>query len=364
MVRLKLSEAYASQVVERPWMILGAAVLVVVAMAAGASNVETVNQGNEDLLPDTVPSINAFEVFSQDFSTGGGSSYTVLVETTGEGVEDVRDPELLRFIELLDSTYSSYDEVVNVDSAADLVENPASIRETSSQFESSGRSSSFVSDDYSFTIIRIQTAEISTDEEAALASEIREATETKETPPGIQISFTGSPFIDQAFQRQSSQTQGLTTMLSLVGVLAVVILLFRSVVKGLSSLTALIIGVVAGFGTFGWLGLNISPATSGAVSMGIGIAIDFGIQTVSRFREERQSSGLEESVQATLEGVFRPMTVALVAAMIGFYSLTLGRITFLSDLGTMLALITAFAYLSSLTVIPVVLTLQDRWNSK
>jgi predicted RND superfamily exporter protein len=98
--------------------------------------------------------------------------------------------------------------------------------------------------------------------------------------------------------------------------------------------------------------------------MGMGIAIDFGIQTVSRYKEERQNYGIEKSIEKIIEGVFKPMTIALVAAIIGFTALSFGRITFLSDLGTMLTFTTLFAYIGALTLIPVLLVLYDKYGDK
>jgi len=55
------------------------------------------------------------------------------------------------------------------------------------------------------------------------------------------------------------------------------------------------------------------------------------------------------------------MTVGLIAANIGFLSLNVGRVTFLSDLGTLLTLTTTMAYISAFTVIPPALILYDRY---
>jgi len=153
-------------------------------------------------------------------------------------------------------------------------------------------------------------------------------------------------------------------LLSLVGVFVVVILLFRSLINGLTSLSALVLGIAAGMGTYGWLGMNLSPATSGSISMGIGIAIDFGIQTVSRYKEERNDFGIEKSLFNMIEGVINPMTIALIASIIGFTALSFGRITFLSELGTVLSLTTTFAYIGALTLIPALLVTYDRHISK
>jgi Predicted exporters of the RND superfamily len=97
--------------------------------------------------------------------------------------------------------------------------------------------------------------------------------------------------------------------------------------------------------------------------MGIGIAIDFGIQTVSRYKEERQNLEIQESLFNMIEGVGGPMTIALIASTIGFTSLSSGRITFLSELGTILTLTTIFAYITALSIVPCLLVSYDRYIS-
>jgi predicted RND superfamily exporter protein len=153
----------------------------------------------------------------------------------------------------------------------------------------------------------------------------------------------------------------ITGLVAILGVIAVVIILFRSIFYGLTSLLTLVFGIATGFGIFGWLGLNMSPATSGALTMGIGVAIDFGIQPIARYIEERDSFGIEKSMEETIKGVITPMTVGLVAANIGFLSLNVGRVTFLSDLGTLLTMTTTMAYIAAFTVIPPALVIWDRY---
>ena len=366
----KIIEKYSRILSERPFAVLAALILLTVFMAAGASSVETVEQNQADLLPDSIDSVAAFDVIGAEFGQSSGvTTYTILFEAApnyanSTEVRDVRNPDFLIYLETVSNDLSSMKEVVTVSSAVDFVDEPATKREASMELQQSGQTSQFISDDYSFTIMRVSATDLSSDEQQELADRIRTSVRTNDRPSGIDVSYTGNPFINQAFQRQTQSTMSQTSAISLVGVLLLVILLFRSLAYGLSSLSALIFGIVAGFGLYGWLGLNMSPATSGAVSMGMGIAIDFGIQTVSRYREESEEMDIDEAVTETIGGVLNPMTIALVAALIGFSSLSLGRITFLSDMGTMLTLTTVSAYIGALTIIPALLVIYDRHVSK
>jgi len=369
-LREKIIGSYSRQIVGRPVTLLLVMILLTGVLAAGASDVETVEQNQEDLLPDSIDSIEAFDVIGAEFGQGGGgSTYTILFETSPEyansnEIRDVREPEFMEYLERVSNDLSKMDEIVTVSSAADLVSNTSTKREIGRQLKESQQSARFISEDYSFTIVRVSSTDLSSEEQYELADRIKTSVQLNEGPSGIETGYTGTPFIDQAFQEQTQNTMSQTSMISLIGVLLVVVLLFRSVANGLTSLLALIFGIISGFGVYGLLGLNMSPATSGAISMGLGIAIDFGIQTVSRYREERKDMEIQPALEETIEGVLNPMTIALVAALIGFTSLSFGRITFLSDMGTMLTLTTLFAYIGALTVIPISLVLYDRYFRK
>lgn len=366
----KISRKYSQILFDHPFAIVIFLFVTAGIVASGATKIEQESQSNEDFLPDTVPSVKAFDIIGAEFGQGGGgTTYTVLFETdpkysNSNELRDIREPEMINYIETVSNDIESFKDVISVSSVADLVENPSTKRDVKRQLEASGQASRYVSDDKSFTIMRISSTDISSSEQDKLASRIKDSVKRIEGPASIETGYTGQPFINQAFQEQSQSTQGQTSILSLIGVFLVVILLFKSIVSGLTSLSALIFGIMVGVGVFGWLGLNLSPATSGAISMGIGIAIDFGIQTVSRYKEERKKLGIEESLTEMFVGVINPMTIALISSIIGFTALSFGRITFLSDLGTILTLTTLFAFVGALTVIPTLLVIYDKHLEK
>lgn len=363
-------EAYADLVQRRPLAVLGTAVLIAGVLASGASNVETVEQNQEDLLPDSIPVMKAFNVISAEFSSNSGTGYTILIEASPKysnstEVRDLREPDALRFMRSVSNDLESMDDIRSVSGPSDLFRDSipvtkSGVRQTFSVL-GEGRWSNYISNDYSAAVIRINSYDITSEEQMDMAETIQETVRIHEKPSGLDMSYTGQPFINQAFQNQTQETASLTGLVAIFGVMIVVVVLFRSIFYGGTSLLALIFGIATGFGIFGWLGLNMTPSTSGALTMGIGVAIDFGIQPIARYIEEREDLGIEKSLEETIKGVVTPMTVGLIAANIGFLSLNVGRVTFLSDLGTLLTLTTTMAYVAAFTVIPSALVLWDRY---
>lgn len=362
-------ESYAEFINRNPVKFLFGVLIVTALLAAGGTNVDTVEQTTEDFLPDSVPAIQAFEVLDAEFSSAEATSYTILFEVSPEypnsnELRDIRDPRFLRFTDAVSNDLRRVDSVTSVSSPSDLMKDiPATKNQVVQVLERvpESRTGRFISTDYEAAKMEVSAAGLTADEETELAERIRETVRSHENPPGLKVSYTGQSYIDEAFQRESRQTTSLTTFVAFTGVLLVVILLFRSIYYGLTSMLTLFFGIAAGFGVFGLLGFNLSPATSGAISIGVGIAIDFGIQPVARYREEREKLGIEEALETTLKSIFRPMTLGLIGALMGFSALSTGRITFLSSLGVLLSLTTLLAYVSAFTVIPASVVIHDRY---
>ncbi len=366
--RDKVIEKYSRVLSNNPGkfliLLIGSAVL----MASFSSNVETVEQQTEDFLPESEPVIAAFNTLNAEFPSAGGTTYTVLIQVDPDHqnsteIRDVRDPRFLRYTATVTEELRTLERVETVQSPSQLFSDiPSSQRGVEGALQEMGepRWSRSIAEDYRSIKIEVTTSGLTSEEQAEVAKSIRNSIEAQSLSSDLKVSYAGQLYIDEAFQEQSQDTMGTTSVLSLIGVLFVVIFLFRSIYYGVNSLLTVIFGIAVGFGIYGLLGLNITPQTSGAISLGIGIAVDFGIQPIARYREERKSFKINQALSETLKGVITPMTVGLVAANIGFLALAVGKLTFLADLGYLLTLTTTFAYISALTVIPASIVFYDR----
>jgi len=101
--------------------------------------------------------------------------------------------------------------------------------------------------------------------------------------------------------------------------------------------------------------------TSGVISMTIGIGIDFGIQIVTRYLQERRGKkSPEESMKGTLEYAFLPMTTTTLSALIGFRAMSMGELTFLEELGNIMSYGITACFLVALTAVPSIIVLSER----
>ncbi len=222
----------------------------------------------------------------------------------------------------------------------------------------------YVSDDYTTSIIRINLAEMNEEEKEDFIDELEHIISETEKPAGVNIGLTGSPVISKELKKQVMPTMQTTSMFSLIGIFIVVCLLFRSLRQGIISLLAIGFGIIWVYGVLGLLGMHISSTMSGGISMIMGIGIDFGIQVVNRFKQERKKHKIEKAMKITLSNVFMPMLITTLAALIGFRAMSLGQLTMLADLGNMMSFGVLFCFIAAITVIPSVLVINERLKIK
>ena len=222
----------------------------------------------------------------------------------------------------------------------------------------------YISDDYTTTIIRINLAEMNEEKKGEFIDELKHIISETEKPAGLNIGMTGDPVVSEELKNQIMPTMQTTSMFSLIGIFIVVCLLFLSLRYGIISLFAIGFGIIWVYGALGLSGMPMSSTMSGGVSMIMGIGIDFGIQVVNRFKQERKKHKIEKAMKITLSNTFVPMLITTLAALIGFRAMSLGQLTLLADLGNMISFGVLFCFIAAITVIPSVLVINERLKIK
>ncbi len=222
----------------------------------------------------------------------------------------------------------------------------------------------YVSDDYTTTIIKINLVEMGDEEREDFIEGLEHIVSETEKPAGLNVGLTGESVISKELRNQVKPTIQRTSMFSLIGIFMVVCLLFLSLRYGIISLLAIGFGIIWVYGILGLLGMPISSTMSGGISMIMGIGIDFGIQVVNRFRQERKRYETEKAMKITLSNVFMPMLITTLAALIGFRAMSLGQLTLLADLGNMMSYGVLFCFIAAITVVPCVLVISERLKNK
>ena len=209
------------------------------------------------------------------------------------------------------------------------------------------------------------------DDAAALVSAelaMREIVESSQGP------LEGSSLSPSALAEESQAATG-SEMLLLMGlalaVIAVLLLLFtRSILDLALSLLGLVLTIVWVIGAQGWLGPNglgvmgpPNPLTTMVPIMLIGLVVDYAIQTVGLYREQRHGGNdVRTSARMGLRAVIIPLSLAAVTTIVSFLTNLTSPIPVNGDLGIAAGVGVAAGLVVMLVLLASSRALLDRWR--
>jgi RND superfamily putative drug exporter len=179
--------------------------------------------------------------------------------------------------------------------------------------------------------------------------------------------LTGSAAVFHDMETVSDQDLRQIELVTLPIALAVLLLIFGSVVASLVPVLMAPISVSLALAAIYFLGhrVDMSIFVLNTTSMlGLGVAIDYSLFMVNRFRDELAAGrNDEEAVARTVATSGRAILVSALVVSVGFFGLTLSGVSMLSSLGIGGSIVTAFSLLVALTLLPAILgILGDRIN--
>ena len=197
--------------------------------------------------------------------------------------------------------------------------------------------------------------------------------ELAEDSQGPLLAGTVSPALIEQVYREATGPGFVPLMVLATLVVSALILLFmRSGLDLLLTLLGLGLALVWTLGAEGWLGPRaldfIGPpnAFGGMVPIIlIGLAVDYLIQSLSRYRERRiGGKPVGEAMRDALAKVIAPVALAAGTTMVSLLSNLLSPVTPVRDFGVVAALGVGFGFVVMLTFVPAVRTIIDRRRDK
>lgn len=367
----RLIEKYSRFVTIRPFIVLMAVIVIsaFAIMMAGAIRVENTEQ--RDFLPKDVEVMNTLFKIEDEFGSTNMVFLVVEIDpqhTGSDEVQDVRDPVVIKYMDRLSQLALHTEDVIDVSSPASLLKSlnsgrlPQSLREIQDITGKNGLFDRYFSKDYTMSLVRIQT----TDDVDLnnLEEELSKILKEVPVPPGINAQLGGSVLEGQVMSKSIGPDMAKTATYSLVGILMVILIVFRSVKYGFIPITTIVFGSLWAMGYVGLIGMGLTSQTSGVLSMIMGIGIDFGIQVVTRYRLELPGRSSQEAMTISLNNVIVPMSTTTLAALIGFQAMSLGKLTFLAEMGTIMAYGVVASMFAAITVVPALIVIIDNIDLK
>ena len=186
----------------------------------------------------------------------------------------------------------------------------------------------------------------------------RRPTSSSEPDYQARIRLTGS--VTMADDEFGTLQDG--AVFNVVGTIIIVLIILWLALHSPRIILAVFLNLAVGFAVTAALGLIMVGALN-LISMAfavlfVGLGVDFGIQFAVRYRSERFKHGdLYSALGSTAEKVGAPLTLAAAAIAAGFLSFFPTDYKGVSELGQIAGLGMLIAYLTTITVLPALLTI-------
>ncbi len=177
----------------------------------------------------------------------------------------------------------------------------------------------------------------------------------------IQAGVTGQEALNQDEMSTAFRDISIATVISLVGLAALLIVFWRGIRYPLLEITELIVALSWTFGlTTLFIGhLNILSITFAPLLLGLGI--DYGIHWLARYQEEKLQMGLsrQEALRATMIKLGPSILLAGFTAAFSFFPLILTGFKGLVELGGIASMGMVMTTITTLCFLPSLITLFD-----
>lgn len=177
-----------------------------------------------------------------------------------------------------------------------------------------------------------------------------------------QIEITGMPFVDITMDTSLIRSQFGSLSIAIVMVIIFVGLILRSLKTGILATVPIIASIIILFGVMGFTGIPLNIATVLVASVALGIGIDYSIHVINNVKhlmrtvEDDMSHALEETILISGKGI----VINVISVSTGFLILLFSEMVPLQYFGFLLALSMVGSGVGSLTLLPVILVLDDR----
>jgi len=179
-------------------------------------------------------------------------------------------------------------------------------------------------------------------------------------PGPLKVVATGQVPINKAFNTTLEQDLQRAEYVALPVTLLLLILIFASLVAALLPISVGVLAIVGGVGGTLFLArlTDVSQYAINVVTLiGLGVAIDYSLFIVNRFRDELAAgASREDAIAKSLSTAGRAITYSGITVAVGLSAMLFFQGTFLASMGAAGAIVVAVAVLYGLTFLPAVLS--------
>ena len=184
----------------------------------------------------------------------------------------------------------------------------------------------------------------------------------------LRVSSVSPVVIEDEYKRATEEGMLPLTGLALLLIAALLLLFMRALSDLLLTLTGLLLSLIWIIGAEGWLGPNAlgltgppNPLTTLVPIIVIGLTVDYALQIVSHYREQRAAGEpVVAAVRTGLRNVTVPLTLAAVTTIVSLLVSLFSPIGIVGDFGIIAGLGVGMSLIVMLTLVPAGRTIIDR----
>ena len=184
----------------------------------------------------------------------------------------------------------------------------------------------------------------------------------------LRVSSVSPTVIEDEYKKATEEGMAPLVGLAFLLIAALILLFMRTISDLLLTLIGLMMAIIWIVGAEGWLGPNALGLTGPPNSLTvlvpviiIGLTVDYAIQIVSHYREQRNAGEPAlEAVRMGLRNVTVPLLLAAVTTIVSMLANLFSPIEIVGDFGIIAGLGVGMSLIVMLTLIPAVRTIIDR----
>jgi hydrophobe/amphiphile efflux-3 (HAE3) family protein len=159
-----------------------------------------------------------------------------------------------------------------------------------------------------------------------------------------------------------TESQILSTFISIVLAAIVLMIVFRNPILGLISIVPVSICLIWIIGSIYYIGYSFNIMTIMVTSLTIGIGIDYSIHATQRFRLTADLSGnVDKAINATIRHTGSALFIAAITTAAGFGILILAPLPPEQQFGIITSMTIIYSYITSIIILPPIL---KNWGDK
>jgi predicted RND superfamily exporter protein len=176
---------------------------------------------------------------------------------------------------------------------------------------------------------------------------------------------TGQLIITNKITSSLTESQVMSTAISLVLATIVLIIAYRKPTLGLIAIIPVMISMVWILGTMYFIGYSLNIMTITVTSLTIGIGIDYAIHATERFKLVADKTGdINLAVCETISRTGGALLIAALTTTLGFATLILAPIPPEQQFGVILAMTITYSFITSVLLLPLILARWAKWRKK